>query len=173
MSAGRPFGVTILSVLGILSGVLGSLVVVMSFASQANLDELTQQVGMPPWLFLGSLAFTALMSFFSGVGMWGGKRWGWWLASFGFVYAIFKDANAVWMIPTLIERYGTPDRGAAFYYAKYGFRILLSAVILAYLYRPKVRGFFYLQVSKLWSLAVLVGSVLAVFALMFLLVRFA
>lgn len=168
---GRPLGVTILSVLGIISGVLGGLVIVMPFASEANLGELTQQVGMPSWLFLGSLAFTALMSFASGVGMWGAKRWGWWLGAFGFVYAILKDANAMWMIPKLIERYGTPERGAAFYYAKYGFRIFLSAAILAYLYRPAVRGFFYLQVSKWKSLALLTGAALAVFAFMFLLIR--
>lgn len=168
---GRPVGVTILSVLAIISGVLGGLVVVMPFASEANLGELTEHVGMPSWLFLSSLAFTALMSFLSGVGMWGGKRWGWWLGAFGFVYAVCKDANAMWLIPKLIERYGTPDRGAAFYYAKYGFRIFLSAAILGYLYRPPVRAFFRLQVSTVNSLARLVGAALAVFGVMFLLVR--
>lgn len=168
---GRPVGITMLSVLAILSGVLGGLVVVMPFASQANLGELTQHVGMPSWLLLGSLIFTALMSFLSGVGMWEGKPWGWWLAAFGFVYAMLKDANAIWMIPKLIERYGAPDRGAGYYYLKYGFRLFLSAAILAYLYRPVVRAFFRLQAPIFRSLALLIGAALGVFLGMFLLVR--
>jgi len=73
---GRPIGVAILAVLHLLGGV-GMVVVVILMSQWAWFPARSVLV-----FALGVAAATAVRSIVTGVGPWGGARWGWWLAGF-------------------------------------------------------------------------------------------
>ena len=99
----RPTGVTILSVLHLIGGVLLLAGQVMLLV---NLDRVSQgldAVGIPPVLLVMGVMLLAGIALASGIGMWLGTRWGWWCAAFYYVYSIAINANAFLMISDLTD----------------------------------------------------------------------
>jgi hypothetical protein len=94
------------------------------------------------------------------VGMWLGKRWGWWLALFFFAYAITRNVNVLISIRGISEQFGVPasDQGAN--YAKYGIRVLWNALLMVYLCgETAVTFFFGMKNVNKWKAVLLVFAV--------------
>ncbi len=97
----RPVGVSILSALMLLSGVaMAGLLFFAAFfmdwkGRESQLATAAATIGAPVSMLIGSVVFLAALAIEAGFGMWQGRRWGWWLGSFWFVYAIFRNANAL------------------------------------------------------------------------------
>lgn len=88
-----------------------------------------------------SLFFLGLLTLFSGIGMWLGKVWGWWVGAFYYLYAVARSLNVLFLLK--IGDQGIEMTGK--YYIKYGGKMLISLLILAYFFHPKVRKYFFVE----------------------------
>ncbi len=91
----RPVGVSILAVLHFIGGILLFGVQFLMFANLNAMEESLRTIGIPPALLIVAVMFLAALAIASGVGMWIGTKWGWWLAAFYYVYSIFRNASAL------------------------------------------------------------------------------
>jgi hypothetical protein len=88
----------------------------------------------------------------SGIGMWIGKKWGWFLGSFFYAYFIITNINTLIAIPTLMERFGNEAaRDPSYYYLKYGLRLIIRILIYIYFFRAYVLTYFGLNGLKKWK----------------------
>jgi len=160
----RPIGVTILAVLHVVGGVilLGAQVLLL-----ANLDRVSasmSSVGIPPALLVFGVMLLAGIALASGVGMWLGTPWGWWCATFYYVYSIARNANALLMVSDFAEELEAGSRGAGYYYVKFGVRVIVHALILLYFFKSNVVEYFGVtDVHKGKALGKLIGVTAAVF----------
>ncbi len=76
----RPVGVSILAALHLVGGVLLFGAQFLVFANLEAIEESLRVIGISPVLLIIGATFLALLSIASGVGMWMGTKWGWWLA---------------------------------------------------------------------------------------------
>jgi len=124
----RPLGVTILAVLEIIAGIL------MLFGAAGMLFLATLGGGMPvAGIFFGMFAMAmafifvilAILAFIVAYGLWNGRGWAWWLA-------------IILSIISLISNLGSLATGNAGGIVG----LIIAVVILYYLTRPHVKGFF-------------------------------
>lgn len=138
----RPGGITALSVLHIVGGVV---LFVLPFIMFGELDEIggfMADLGIPPALLLISFLLLAGLSLGSGIGMWRGAGWGWWLASFYYIYGVFRNIGAllnIWAIAPELEAVG---REVEFYYVKHGLRAAVHLLIFLYFFKDNVLDYF-------------------------------
>ena len=88
--------------------------------------------------------------------MWKGRRWGWYLGSFYYMYSIVRNANALITIPILMssippEDLSSMSRGPSYYYIKHGGRIIVHFLLYLYFFKINVREFFSLAEKKKWK----------------------
>ena len=88
----RPNGISILSVLHILAVVIGAIIV-----------TITMMRGQTPAWIVVAFLFTFALALASGIGMWKGRKWGWYLGTFYYLYEIVRNVNVLISIPTLIS----------------------------------------------------------------------
>lgn len=164
----RPTGVTILSVLHLIGGVLLLIGQVMLLA---NLDRVSQgldAVGIPPALLVMGVMLLAGIALASGIGMWIGTRWGWWCAVFYYVYSVARNANAFLMISDLADGLDGGSRGPGYYYAKCGGRVVIHLLLLMYFFKDNVLEYFETEdVHKGKAIGILILVTAVVFALSF------
>lgn len=154
----RPKGVSILGWLHLIGGLLGVLFMAF-FSMHPALKETTEglrEFGLAPWFVLLSILFLFTIGLGSGIGMLRGKKWGWYLGSFYYVYSVIRNVTALWTISALsTELEGELDsmnRGVEYYYAKHILRVLLHSAIYLYFFRSNVRVFFGTETIKMTSL---------------------
>lgn len=99
-------------------------------------------VGLPPALFVASMLFLAGIAIASGIGMWLGRRWGWWVATFYYVYGIARAANGLFTVMAIEGDWEASARGPEYYYIKFAGRILVHLLILLYFFKPNVLEYF-------------------------------
>jgi hypothetical protein len=143
----RPVGITILAVLYIIGGV--GIFAVQLFMGGAisqvfDLFGISSMLAVVAILFLGGSALAA------GVGMLLGKKWAWWLGAFYLMYAVARNINAIIMIPTLLEQFGTPEAGVAKYYIKHGGRIIIHSLLVLYFFKSNVEAYFQVENVNAW-----------------------
>jgi len=174
----RPIGVTLLSILAILGGIgfvgLAALTTffLLSTDEPRVIAERLATIGIPLPLLIVGLAFLIVLSIGSGAGMWVGERWGWYLATFGYAYAIVRNLNAIWITHGIFSSMSAADlavmpHGLGYYYFKFSARVVISGLILLYLFKRNVREFFEVGEIPAWkvlgteavSCAVIVGCV--------------
>lgn len=158
----RPIGVSILAILMAISGV-GLLIIQLLAFSVPN--EASPLVGVTNTFIQAAIGFLGLLGLAGGVGMWLGKKWGWWLAMFYFAYAITRNANALLSINHISDQYGALEQNLTSYYIKYGIRILWNVLLLYFMCRENVMSFFNTTETKKWKALLIVFVIcLAIFA---------
>jgi hypothetical protein len=135
MQAKRPTGVTIIAILNIISGIIMliggiALVAIGSVLPGALEGEMTS--GIPPEMFgafgvaMGGIILAlAIFSFVVAYGLWSGKGWAWTLTVVLSIISIALNAISI----------AGGNFGGII-------SIIISAVILYYLYRPHVKAYF-------------------------------
>jgi hypothetical protein len=154
----RPLGVLILSGLHLLVGLLFLLMFVL--VAWLVFGGRPTSRGLPIWVVLSLFAFIILLALATGVGLWRGSRWGWWLTAFFYVWAALSAVPEVvflwWRFEWNIELLALvlPQKLILF---------AIHVAILLYLFKGTVRGF-----CKVKSVPVLTAlTVLSVIALIF------
>jgi hypothetical protein len=159
----RPLGISILAILHFGGGILlGAL----QFPLLANFDELQgplRTVGLAPVLLVIGVGFLALLAIAAGVGMWLGRKWGWWLGTFYYVYAIARNAAALVTVANMADELAAGPHGPGYYYVKHAGRIVVHLLILLYFFKGNVLHYFGLEKLSKWkSISALVGVCLAI-----------
>lgn len=153
----RPFGIKVLSILTFFGGLFALLLILRTTGTPDNYPS-----EMPPWLFFWiSFLIIGVLNFFSGIGLWLGKKWGWWVASFNFSYSIARGLNALYIlsISDVFAEVATKQ------YIKFGGRIFISALILVYLFRKRILTYFGLENrSKIFLMTTLVLPLIILFS---------
>lgn len=165
----RPIGITILSILHLVGGV--GLFVVFVFTASVSLltsrfDNLAQpleQMGMPVPLLVAGMLFLCVLSVWSAIGMWRGTPWGWWLGSFYYIYAVFRNASALVTVLMMAEELEGSTRGPGYYIFKHTGRIVVHLLLFCYFFRGNVLAYFGLShINKGKAIWKLIGVCLAI-----------
>lgn len=155
----RPVGISILAVLHVAGGVLAGVVtpfLIVLLNKNPKAQEAISAMGLTPALLVGGIGIILVLAIASGIGMWKGRKWGWYLGSFLYMYSIVRNANALAAIPMLMnsippEEIANMSRGPSYYYIKYSARIIVHSLIYLYFFKGNVRGFFSLSEQKKWK----------------------
>ncbi len=128
----RPLGITILSILFIIGG-SGMLILFLStqkidIKSVASLSSTVMFNGV----LLGVWALVA------GIGMWFGKKWGWWLGATYLSYSVFRNINVLFTIFTMLGEFPIETR----HIVKPLGRVLIHASICTYCFKDAILEFF-------------------------------
>ncbi|MCM2373534.1 hypothetical protein [Aporhodopirellula aestuarii] len=161
--AERPVGVTLLAALNFIGGVLLFGVQFLLIANLGAMEESLRTVGIPPILMIVGVMFLALLAIASGVGMWLGTKWGWWLASFYYVYSVFRNGSALLTVISMADQLEDTARGPGYYIAKHSVRIVIHALLFLYFFKGNVLAFFGLaNLNKGQAVGILIGACTAI-----------
>lgn len=110
-------------------------------ADPAGWLEALRTIGVSPLGALLGILLLAIVGLGSGIGMWLGLRWGWWLAAFYYVHAILRSLSALGNLAAMADEFeGRLD--LEYHYWKHGGRIAVYTLILIYFFRPGVLAYF-------------------------------
>jgi len=148
----RPVGIWILSGLHLFVGLLfvaATAFFVFEFASGGE-----NRSHLPFWFVIALSAFMATLGTTSSIGMWRGTKWGWWLATYYYVWTVLdvlsEKAFALWnseqpimtLLPEVLLRKAVP--------------LGVCVLIILYLLKRSVCEFFRLELRRAYiALAVL------------------
>ncbi len=145
----RPIGISILSVLYIIGGIGGLGITILNI--QALMGDTASQtfdkLGVSSIYVVISFLFLGILVLAGGIGMWCGKKWGWWLGALYLMYSVARNIDALIMIPIVAERFSIPEAGLAQYYIKHGGRIVINLLFVLYFFKSSVEAYF--QVERL------------------------
>jgi len=161
----RPVWVSVLAVLHFVGGFvyLGTQFI---FLANLNVIEPTLHTfGMTSGLMIFALMVLAILSIASGIGMWIGVKWGWWLGAFYYIYSIFRNASAVLMVISMTNVLEVGSREPEYYLIKHSGRIVLHFLIFLYFFKGNVLEFFHLEgLSKPKAIGIMVGICIVISA---------
>ncbi|WP_425396633.1 hypothetical protein [Aeoliella sp.] len=159
----RPVGVTILAILHFIGGVVLLIAQFLLFTNLETIGGNLRFVGVSPLLLVIGLMFLAILTIASGVGMWMGTKWGWWLATFYYVYSIFRNGAALFTIMVMMDQLEGGSRGPEYYVVKHGVRVIVHFLLFLYFFQGNVLDFFGLRaLSKPKAVGILVGVCIAI-----------
>lgn len=160
----RPAGITLLALLFGIGGAAGLL---FQLANFNNLNNIDPEWGIMSTLLQISLAIIGLTGVGAAVGMWMGKKWGWWLALFYAAYAVYRSGYALITLYTTFRDIPEAADQLGSYYFKYGWRVLWNGFLLFYLCRESVGLYFRNETTNKWlALAKVFGISILIYALM-------
>ena len=161
----RPVGVSILAVLHLIGGIVLFGAQFLLIANLQAMDESLRSIGIPPVLLIVGVMFLAVLAIASGVGMWMGTKWGWWLAAFYYVYSIFRNGSALLTIVVMADQLESGTRSPEYYMIKHGGRIIVHLLLFLYFFKGNVLEFFGMEtLSKAKAIGILVGICIAILA---------
>ena len=105
----RPIGISILAGLHIIGSIIVAVIFLLYIPLLQNRPEFNKVVpllGISPATLFIVIGFVLALACASGIGMWMGKKWGWFLGSFYYAYFIITNINALIMIPVIFETFG-------------------------------------------------------------------
>lgn len=162
----RPLGVTILAFLHCIGGVLLIGAQLLFLANLSRVAEELDKIGFHPLLLILGVLLLAGLGLASGIGMWLGTRWGWWCATFYYVYNIARGASAILNVSGFAEELEAGSRGVGYYYTKFALRAFIHLLILLYFFKSNVVEYFGVEdIHKGKALGVLISVTAAVGAL--------
>lgn len=163
----RPIGITILSILHIAGGAIGTIFILLFLLLFQNkpesIDALTR-IGIPPVLLIIAIVFLLVLISLSGIGMLTGKKWGWFLGAFYYAYGVVRNLSAIFAVSGLFGSFSALElsemtHGPVFYYTKYGIRLVVSVLIYIYFFKQNVRMYFDLHSGRRWVAAIAHGII--------------
>ena len=164
----RPLGISILAVLHFIGGVLLSIAAVYGVMNSGDprFAEALATIGVSPLLVLLAVLLLIVLSVASAIGMWIGARWGWYLGSFYYSYAIVRNILALVTIGILADSIPDADparplTGPGGYFAKYSIRLVISLLIYLYFFNANIRSYFRLETVSKWP-AVLIQAAICI-----------
>lgn len=101
----------------------------------------------------------------SGIGMWLGKRWGWYLGAICYCYAIIRNSFALVQLSQILRVFNDLQQEAGLGYFKFFARIIGNGLILSYFFKSNVINYFQVNNRSNWKKA---GLVLGVTLIIFL-----
>jgi len=117
------------------------------------------------------MALISVLSFVAGIGMWRGKKWGWWLGAFLYMYAVLWTIKSLIYLPWLFGYFVKPHNRNVYYYIKHGINLVVRVLIFIYFFKGSVTEYFVLQQqSKIKTLIILfvLGLIVVVGCYLFL-----
>lgn len=151
----KPKRPTYLALLAGYLAIYGGVMFVLQLLAYTNLKTTAESLGYDPLILLVAIIFSGVVSIAAGVGLWLGKKWGWWLSAFYFLYMFAQEITALFASGSLPS-----SGGAALLNAAIG--ILLSIVVVYYLFKNEQLAHFHLETFPRWkSMLILVAAVLA------------
>ena len=140
----RPLGVSILAVLtGVLGLILLAAFIVLLMNWREN-NEFAINRRLAPSIFWFFTGLSVVLAFATSIGMWQGRKWGWWLACTGFVLFVIQNVGSV----ILVNLSSNASSIAAFLSVdslKFLVRGIIFVGILAYWLRRSVQRYFDLE----------------------------
>jgi hypothetical protein len=153
----RPIGITLLAIWIAIAAVI---VLVAQVALFSRLDDVSSIIGVSSYFFQAAVTFLGVLSLATSIGMFLGKKWGWWLALFYFAYEITRNMNAIISIPLLVEQYGdVSSQKVTSYYLKNGVRSAFDSFLIFYLCRESVTSYFRTTETKKWKALLIVFGI--------------
>ncbi|MEM4242856.1 MAG: hypothetical protein QXM31_03075 [Candidatus Woesearchaeota archaeon] len=160
--AKRPTLVAVLAWLEIITGAILLLItplVIWMLAQTPQMKETIEAIGITQGMAIFSVLFLGALCLCAGIGLWKGRRWGWWLGSFAMVYAVLRHASALLIISTLTGEMNVSEANITRHIFKSIGRIILYTLITAYLFRKDVLKYFRMEkVSRIKALAYIIGA---------------
>ncbi|HUE70070.1 MAG TPA: hypothetical protein VMP01_04205, partial [Pirellulaceae bacterium] len=155
----RPIGISIPSVLHLAGGLaFGALWMWIS-----NFDDNEQwlaEIGLSVPAFMAIGAVFTVLAVASGIGMWLGAKWAWWLASFYYFSMLLGNLCEMLLILPLKARLLDLDE-IGLEAARLGMRTVILFLFVTYLFRSKVLEYFGLaSMRKLKAIGILFGITL-------------
>ncbi|MCD4728026.1 MAG: hypothetical protein K8R46_10210 [Pirellulales bacterium] len=172
-SLSRPGGISILSWLFMIGGLIGAPICVLSTlmgASNADAQEHSRLIGITPISLCLWMVFFYVLVFINGIGTWKGRKWGWYLGSSLYMYSILRNANAMFFIPAVTSSVSPDDlanmsHGPTYYFVKHAIRVVVPLLIYLYFFKRNVRPYFDLSEARwktvLAQIAICIGLFLA------------
>lgn len=169
----RPIGITILCILNFIGGIVGLVGILVMQVFFGNLiEQLSNLLGVSPVFIVILLVFLMFLSIISAIGMWLGKRWGWWIAASYYFYAVVRTGYHIFIVLGMSEQLVNSSRGVSYYLTMDIIKIILNSLILLYLFKNNVREYFKLtSLSKKKAILILVGIGVGIFVITFLTTR--
>lgn len=165
-STERPLGISILSVLHLLGAMLLTGTTVLLCLSMVSAYTELTPIGEEFILAVAATATLTVLGFAAAVGMWRGMAWGWRIATFYYVYAIFRNGNAIVSTALITDELNVTGTDISMLYVKHGTRIAVQALLLLYMFKPKVLNFFHLEeINKGVAIGIHVAICLMIFAI--------
>ena len=138
--------------LGWLAGYLviyGAVLCLLQLIAYSNLKQSGVAFDYSPLLLFTSIISLGVLGVAAGSGLMWGKKWGWWLTTFYFLYAFCREVN------TLLNPASTGLESTRSWLSA-GLGVLLSVVVLLYLYSHEILVHFQLEKFPRWiSLSIL------------------
>lgn len=124
--------------------------------------ESLREVGMSPIMVLVGFTFLAVLALGSGVGMWLGTKWGWWLSTFYYMYSVFRNACALWMVISIGDQLQGEPRGIEYHMIKHGGRVVVHSLLFLYFFKGNVLEYFDVTSLRKWkAVGILIGICIA------------
>lgn len=160
MTKDRPTGISILAVLYLIGG--ASVLAAQIFLS-GLITKGASAIGVSNVHAMLGFAFLGTIGVVSAIGMWTGKKWGWWLGAFYLFYSVARNAEAFLMIPTLLESLGMPEGGVTKHYVKHGGRVIIHSLLILYFFKSSVVDYFGVGAMGPWRrFSILLAATIAV-----------
>jgi hypothetical protein len=156
----RPLGVRILAALHILGGLALLVFEVMQWIYVTPMADVEWARAALFGMFARD-ALVCLLAFGSGIGLWFGATWGWWLAGLFYMQAIFGQVGR---LIAYAEVAGGLDPATVIWHIVLpsAWRIVVSLLLCAYLLKHNVRAYFFVaHLSTPKALAILLGLAIA------------
>jgi hypothetical protein len=114
------------------------------------------------------ISFLGVFGLATGIGMWTGKKWGWWLSALYLSCGVAMDIVVLLTVPERVQDLSEPEGGAAQYYVEHVRRIIVYSLLILYFFKSNVVEYFQLGGGSSWKrLFLLVGvtaGIMVIFA---------
>ncbi len=162
----RPIGITILAILSIFGGI-GIIVVQVIFSGE--LEKVFESHGLSSLATLLNFAILSVWAFAAGIGMWLGRKLGWWLGSLYLSYSVLRNVNAIFTIMDIVAQNHDQVIDTTKYYIKHIGRVIFHSLLVAYYFKNNVMEFFQISTNykkkRFWKF---IGITLLIFIAMIL-----
>lgn len=162
-----------LSLLVILSLGLSFVTLIPLLASDPSpwtiFSHFISRTGLMGAMIIISMLFNLASAGLCGIGIWIGKKWGWWGTLFYFAYSIARSLNGLFQTASVAQEF-TEDqaRGTDFYFAKFGIRIVINIILFFYFFKPHVLEYFQLShINKQRAALQVIAAVIALSVISF------